>query len=204
MTKAKNLIILGDIKHKVPGSTIMEDILIPRFFRAIKEDVQIILCKGNHDDGIEEILPEGIKIYDSKGVKISKYGFFHGHGWPSKKLMQCDYLFMGHIQPSVEFVDKFRYRNRQQVWLKGSLNKTAIKKKYKISKIGKLNLIVAPAFNKLSGSFAINTGKDLRGPFVLNKIFDLNQAKAYLLDGTYLGNVGMLTKNYKKILLEPL
>ena len=202
MTKAKQLIILGDIKYKVPGSTIREDIEIPKFLRSLQEKVKIILCKGNHDDNIEGILPEGVKLYDSKGFRIGKYGFFHGHAWPSKRLLQCDYIFMGHLQPTVEFIDKFRHKNRQRIWLKGTLDKKLLEKKFKLNKSGELNIIVFPAFNNLSGSLAINIGKEMGGPLIDNKVFEIMKSKAYLLDGTYLGTVDLLTKKYKKILLE--
>ena len=131
------------------------------------------------------------------------YGFFHGHAWPSKKLMSCDYIFMGHIQPAVEFIDKLGYRSRQQVWLKSKLNQEIIKKKYKINKTGKLNLIVFPAFNNLSGSLNVTGDKKLTGPMLTNGLFDLEESKAYLLDGTYLGDIKSLKRRFQKLLLIP-
>ncbi len=203
MTDAKQLIILGDIKFKVPGSTIKEDIIIPKFLQAIQEEVKVVLCRGNHDDYIEGILPESVKLYGSTGFKIGKYGFFHGHAWPAKRLMECDYIFMGHLQPTVDFMDRFRHRNRQRVWLKGILDKKFVEKKYKMSKVGKLNLIIVPAFNNLSGSFPVNAKENIGGVLIESKIFDIKKSKAYLLDGTYLGTVGTLIKNYKDVLLNP-
>lgn len=195
-TNAKTLIIVGDIKHKVPGSTIREDKEIPKFLNYIKEKIKVILIKGNHDDQIEEIIPQGVKVYSSRGLKFGKYGFFHGHAWPSKKLMGCDYLFMAHIHPAVEFKDKFGYRSVLHVWLKGQLNKELIKKKFDIEKTGRLITIVLPTFNNVLGGVAVNkvAEKEAIGPLLKNKIFDMNNSKAYLLDGTYLGSI----KNLKK------
>jgi len=195
-TKAKTLVILGDIKHKVPGSTIREDIEIPKFLENLKQKIKLILIKGNHDDRIEEIIPSGIKIYSSRGHKIGKYGFFHGHAWPSKNLMQCDYLFMGHVHPSIEFKDSFGFRSVLSVWLKGKLNQELIKKKYNIEKTGELNAIVLPTFNNILGSAVLNKIKKEKhtGPLFVNEIFDLNRSKIYLLDGTYLG----ILKDLKK------
>jgi len=195
-TKAKILIIVGDIKHKVPGSTIMEDREIPKLLNSLKEKIKIILVKGNHDDRIEEIIPEGIKVYSSRGFKLGKYGFFHGHAWPSKRLMGCDYLFMGHIHPAIEFRDKFGYRSVLHIWLKGELNKKLVEKKFKIKKTGKLVTIVIPTFNTILGGVAVNkiAKEDVIGPLMKNKIFDSDNSKAYLLDGTYLGNIKNLRK----------
>jgi len=194
--KAKTLIIVGDIKHKVPGSTIREDKEIPKFLNSLKEKIKIVLVKGNHDDQIEEIIPQGVKVYSSRGLKLGKYGFFHGHAWPSKKLMDCNYLFMAHIHPAIEFKDMFGYRSVLHVWLKGQLNKELIKKKFKIKKTGKLITIVLPTFNNILGGVAVNkvAEKEAIGPLFKNKIFDMNSSKAYLLDGTYLGAIKQLKK----------
>lgn len=196
LTKAKTLIILGDVKHKVPGSTIREDREIPLFFEYLTSKVKVICCKGNHDDGIEGILPKSVKIYSSRGCKIGKYGFFHGHAWPSKNLMRCDYLFTGHIHPAIEFKDGFGYRSVFHVWLKGQLDKELIKKKFKIKKTGKLITIVLPTFNNILSGVAVNkvAKEDVIGPLLKNRIFDTDSSKVYLLDGTYLGNI----KNLKK------
>lgn len=195
-TKADTVIILGDLKHKVPGSTIREDKEIPRFLTELMKISKVILVKGNHDDRIEQIIPDGVKLYSSKGFKKGKYGFFHGHAWPSVRLMDCDYLFMGHIHPAVEFKDKFGYRIQEHVWLKGSLNQKKIKEKFKIKETGKLDTFIVPTFNNILGGIAMNKLEKERhiGPLLVNNLFDVNRAEAYLLDGTHLG----MLKNLKK------
>ncbi len=191
LTESKNLIIVGDVKYKVAGISKREIKEIPKFLSSISEYSKVIITKGNHDAGLEEIVPKNVEVYSSRGFKIKKFGFFHGHAWPSKSLMRCDYLFMGHLQPSIELKDKFGYFFREQVWLVGKLNQKMIKGKYKINKTGNLKIIVIPSFNRLSGSLAVNklSKKDLIGPFFKEKILDLDKMKVYLLDGTYLGRV---------------
>lgn len=191
MTKAKNLVLVGDIKHKVPGSSIREDREIPKFLSLLKEKIKVVLVKGNHDDQIEEIVPEGIKIYSSRGCKIKNYGFFHGHAWPSKQLIKCDYLFMGHVHPAIEFRDAFGFRSIEQVWVKAKLDAEKVKKKYKVDRTGKLNFVILPVFNKMLGGIPINkiAREELIGPILKNKFTNLDEAKVYLVDGTYLGRV---------------
>lgn len=193
-TKAKTLVILGDLKHNVPGISLREERQIPKLFEDLVEKVKVILCKGNHDTEMKGLLPETVKIYSSRGFKTGEYGFFHGHAWPSKNLMKCNYLFMGHLQPAVEFIDKLGYRSIQQVWLKGELNQKIVKKKYKISNTGELNIIIAPSFNKLSGSLIVNkkVKEKLTGPLFTNSALDISKMTAYLLDGTCLGKVGKI------------
>lgn len=192
LTKAKRLVIVGDIKHKVPGSSIREDREIPRFLEEINGKLKTILVKGNHDDRIEQIVPTGIKIHSSRGFKMKSYGFFHGHAWPSKNLMKCDYLFMGHIHPIIQFTDKFGYKITEPVWVKSFVDKEKIKKKYKIRTTGKLELIIIPTFNPLLGGAAVNIKRktdELLGPLLKNDLANLSNAKLYLLDGTYIGSL---------------
>jgi hypothetical protein len=191
MTKAKKIILLGDIKHKVPGSSIREDIEIPLFLQELSKHLKVVLVKGNHDDRLEGIIPQGVKIVSSRGIKIGKYGFFHGHAWPSKKLFSCDYLLMGHTHPALEFVDKFGFRSIEQVWVRGNLDREKVKKKFDLKKVGELNLIILPIFNKMLGGVPINKIKrqELIGPVLSSGLIDLKKSNIYLLDGTYLGNL---------------
>lgn len=202
LTKAKTLVILGDIKHKVPGISFRETREIQKLLNHLKEKIEIILTTGNHDTDLSQTIPEEVKTYPSTGFKIGKYGFFHGHAWPSKSLMTCDYLFMGHIHPAIEFRDELGYRSMEQVWIRGKLNDNLIKQKYKIDKTGKLQTIIFPTFNKLLGGLALNVTlqKELIGPLLSNKILDIDKSKAYLLDGTFLGTVGNL--NYQSEFLK--
>jgi putative SbcD/Mre11-related phosphoesterase len=191
MTHPKLLVVLGDVKHKVPGSYMQELRDIPKFFQYMLTRVKVIVTAGNHDDYLNMLLPAEVKLYSSRGFRIGEYGFFHGHARPSKNLMRCDYLFIGHLQPSIEFRDKFGYRLIEQAWIKGKLDKQKIRKYYKISKTGELNIIAVPSFNRMTGGMAVNTKLDgeMLGPLLPNKIFDLGKSTAYLLDGTKLGLV---------------
>lgn len=201
-TKAGTLVILGDIKHKVPGVSFRELKEVPRLLDFLDEKTKVILVKGNHDDFIEKLVPQAVKVYGSHGFRIGKYGFFHGHAWPDKVLMQCDYLFMGHSHPGVEFKDSFGFRIVEPVWVKSKLSEKLVRKKYKmkpVEKIGKLHAIIVPTFNPILGGVALNKkvgGKnsEYRGPLLTNKIFDVDDATAYMLDGTELGKIKKLNR----------
>ncbi len=190
-TKASTLIILGDIKHKVPGMSRQEIKDIPELFEYLSSKVKIVICKGNHDDQIEKIIPKEIKIHGTKGFKIGKYGFNHGHTWPSKQLLACDYLIIGHTHPVIQFTDKFGYKIFKQVWIKGKINQDKIKEKYGVEKTGKLEVIIIPSFNKLLGGTPINKKEDneLLGPLLRNDFISIDNCELYLLDGTYLGKL---------------
>jgi len=196
-TGANRLVILGDVKYEVPGMSFRELKEIPKILENLKKKVKVIITKGNHDTYLEQILPKGVKLHSSRGFRIKKYGFFHGHAWPSKKLMQCDYLFMGHIQPAIEFRDKLGYRSVHQVWVVSQLNSEVIKKKHRIKKTGKLNLTIVPSFNELSGYLVLNKElkENLTGPLFSSKAVDIEKSKIYFIDGTYLGKLENLKMN---------
>jgi putative SbcD/Mre11-related phosphoesterase len=191
-TKAKRLIILGDVKHDVPGISYQEMREIPEFLKTISKMISVDICLGNHDTYLKEILPENIKLHGTKGFKIKNFGFNHGHAWPSEELLTCDCLIISHTHPIIQFIDKFGYRIIEPVWVKGKIDKEKVKEKYKIKKTGKLEVIVMPAFNRLLGGTPVNiktNNDELLGPLLKNEFIDLKMAEIYLLDGTYLGKL---------------
>jgi len=191
-TKAKFLVLLGDVKHDVPGISIQEMREIPEFLEDLSKKIKIEIVLGNHDTFLKELLPKR-KLHNSKGFKIGKFGFIHGHAWPSKELLTCDYLIMSHIHPIIQFTDKFGYRIVEPVWIKSKINQEMIMKKYKVKKTGRLEVIIMPAFNRLLGGTSVNVKRksdELLGPLLKNNFIDMNFAEIYLLDGTYLGKLG--------------
>ena len=189
-TKSKNIVILGDIKHQVPGINYLEERDIPIFFEELKHKAKIYVCVGNHDTFLKRLLPENIDVYDSKGFSIGSYGFFHGHDWPDKQLLLCKYLITSHIHPTLLFVDKLGHRIIEPVWIKCKLDRAKIEEKYKIeAKVS--DMIVLPAFNKLLSGSNINVSK-IKKEFIsplMNEYIDKSKCELYLLDGTYLGRL---------------
>jgi hypothetical protein len=193
-TKAKVLVLLGDVKHKVPGMSFRELREVPELVKWISERVDVHITLGNHDAGIKEILPSKVKVHPASGFKLGNYGFFHGHAWPSKDLLACDYLFMGHVHPAIELKDALGYRSIEQVWAKGKLDKQLVKKRYKVLAIGNLEVTILPAFNPLLGGVTLNTtpNQELIGPLLKKKFLKLKELQLHLLDGTFVGKVADL------------
>lgn len=194
-TKAKHLIILGDVKHHIPNISWQEFKEIPDFLKYFSDKLKISIVKGNHDGEIERLAPKEIDIYEPKGFRIKNFGFAHGQAWFDKKLLECEYLIIAHAHPAIEFLTE-NFRSLEPCWLKCQINHKKIKEKYK--KESKLKYgIIMPAFNHLIGGMAFNS-KDFEpiGPILKNDILKWKEGKVYLLDGTYLGNLKNL-KNKK-------
>jgi putative SbcD/Mre11-related phosphoesterase len=219
--KPTHLIFLGDVKDAIAKVEMEEWRDIPDFFEAIKEeiaDIQVIL--GNHDGNLEPLLPESIKIIPPTGTAFGDVGLFHGHAWLAPELLGCRSLVTGHVHPTVAIRDPLGFRMTRQVWVKAPcdgeqlakslLNHLGIKEnnnnlsstlnsqfqvKLKVSQ-----LFIMPSFNQFLGGRAINerrVGKREKtgafiGPVLRSGSVNLDEAEAYLLDGTFLGTVNQL------------
>jgi len=96
----------------------------------------------------------------------------------------------------VEFRDRLGYRWGERIWIRAKLNKSRIQERYKSMK--KLpELIVMPAFNPLSGGIPVNRKKqpeevEKQHISPILKSANMRTARIYMLDGTYLGELGKL------------
>jgi hypothetical protein len=160
--KPKEIILLGDVKHNIPSSTIEERRDVRNFLETIQSFGIIHILPGNHDGNI---------------------GFTHGHRWPSSEIMQCEQLIIAHTHPVIMLADRLGYKTFEPCWLKtNTIDK--LKERYPDAK--NFEILVMPAFNPLCGGIAANT-QGINGP--IGKIMDVENAHAYLLDGSSLGKI---------------
>jgi len=196
---AERLVILGDVKHKVPGISIQEIREVPEFLSRLSGRLKVDIVMGNHDAGIEAFAPKGVSVHPVTGFRLDDMFLSHGHAWPGKESMSCGHIIIGHQHPMIEFRDRLGYRFREPVWARGELSRDKLAGKY-----GKLHgklpeLIVMPAFSALSGGAAINrrpdkeTERNFIGP-VMRAACEKGM-RVFLLDGTYLGTLSDMKKH---------
>jgi len=192
-TKTERLLLLGDIKHKVPGSSFQEEREIPYFLNHLKrlnQGIKVEIVPGNHDPGIENYLPKNVKLHGNKGIAIGDIYLTHGHTWPDKSMLKAKKIVSGHSHSQFEFRNKLGYRWTEPVWLRASVDKKKIESHYKQKPKADMEIIIVPPFNKLSGGYPINKErndekyKEFLGPVA--KLIS-RKKKLYLLDGTFLG-----------------
>lgn len=217
-TRATSLIFLGDVKHSVANTQPVEWQEVPSFFEAVGKHVsEIKVVPGNHDGNLEPLLPADVEILPTKGVSVGNVGFFHGHTWPSPKLLQHDTIVIGHVHPIISLSDPLGFRVSKQVWVKvncdGARLAASIIKRLKIKvnsndvkkvlkqrfniKLRTSQLLVMPAFNNFLGGQPINkigATRSSRFKMFISPIFrsgslDTDSAEIYLLDGSFLGVV---------------
>ena len=177
------LIVLGDVKDSVPGSTKQEYREIPEFFERLLERLDMVdVVRGNHDTNIEEFLPRGVRVHPASGLKIDGAGFVHGHTWPSDKVMECDTLVTAHNHPTVMFMDGIGRTSSEPCWVRGRFANSG---KYRNAPG---SFIIIPAFNRMLGGSPVNVeGTGLLGPLMNSGMADMDSARIYLLDGVDLG-----------------
>ena len=216
--KPHRLIILGDLKHGIPIASFQEKREIPNFLEALSEMVNSVeVVRGNHDGGIQNLVPENVKIHSSRGILLGddfKVALFHGHAWPNPKLMVADTLVMGHNHPTVLLRTPLGIRFVRRVWVRGPcegecIASSFLKKEglestndalerfeeiYSL-KIEDPQMILMPAFNNLLGGLPINSEvpKSLLGPLLRTGAINISEFEVYLLDGTFLGKNEFLT-----------
>ncbi|MEM2875294.1 MAG: metallophosphoesterase [Candidatus Hadarchaeales archaeon] len=195
------LVMLGDVKHNVPISSWQEWRELPSLFDELSKLVEVDVVKGNHDGGLEGMLPKGVRIQGPRGITIgerSRIGLMHGHTWPSAELMRAKVILAGHNHPAVEFRDELGGRVVVPVWLRCPINADGLPPSLKKSVKGKApKLVVLPAFGELIGGTPVNREmpEELIGPVFKSRAARIEEAEAYTLDGTFLGKVKNISPN---------
>ncbi|MDD1773545.1 MAG: phosphoesterase [Methanomassiliicoccales archaeon] len=190
------LVLLGDIKHQVPGSTKQEYAEIPRFLRAMRRAfMNVDIVRGNHDSQIEGLVPEGIELHPSKGFVVDDIGFAHGHTWPSPQVMSRKTVVMAHNHPSVLFEEGLGNVTAERCWVRCRMKDNAHQRYNELPD----EVIIVPALNRILGGSPINLkGRKLLGPLFSNDMVEVDEAEVYLIDGIYLGTVKNLTVQRSK------
>lgn len=185
--RCDRLVLLGDIKHQVPGSTKQEYAEIPKFLRSMRKAfVEVDIVRGNHDSNIEYLVPEGINLHPSTGFVVDDVGFAHGHTWPSPLVMSRKTVVLAHNHPSVLFQEGLGNVTSERCWVRCRMRDNAHKRYNEFPE----ELIIIPALNRILGGSPVNLkGRKLLGPLFSNDMVDIDDAELYLIDGIHLGTV---------------
>ena len=181
-----NLLILGDVKHKIPSVSYREDREIPPFLETLlRRYGNVTIVAGNHDGGLSAILPAGVQAVAGRGLKLDDVGVCHGHVWPAEETMGGSKLVMGHIHPSVLLTDTLGTKSNEKCWVRAGFRRKKVLERYPCCPN---ELVVVPAFNPLLTGTPVNRASSSRlGPIFRNALVDEGSLVVYLLDGTNLG-----------------
>jgi putative SbcD/Mre11-related phosphoesterase len=193
--KPDRVILLGDIKHNVPRTSFQEEDEVPFFLTEIAKHALVDIIPGNHDGGIERLVPKSpdITLHDSRGTVIDGVAYFHGHTWPDPALLGQKQWVISHNHPTIKLTDVVGHTITKQAWIRARLDKDAVASNYKPDEFvwSDPELFIVPSFNELCGGIAFNESfhSDLLGPLFTSRAVHLENAEVYLLDGTFMGTV---------------
>lgn len=184
--KGDNLVLLGDVKHRIPAVGHMENREIPPFIARLQSVFdRVVVVAGNHDGGLGHALPKGVEAVSGAGTELEGVGMIHGHVWPSERAMSGGTMVMGHIHPSVLLRDSIGTKTNEKCWVRARMRKSKARERYEHCP---REVVVVPAFNPLLVGTPVNGGRGGHlGPLFRNGLVDEGSMSAYLLDGTNLG-----------------
>ena len=185
-TKSKRLILLGDVKHQVPHNSKQQRTDLEQFFMAVNRVAKVEIVPGNHDGGLEDIIPSDVKFHKSDGFVIGEIGMVHGHAWPSQEVMNSKILVMGHEHPALSFRDRLDKLHSEPCWLRAPMLEHE-----RYDKVPE-QLIVMPAFGELAGRTMNREPLKGLGPVLRNGLADLAKARVETLEGLDFGDLGNL------------
>ena len=186
---AEILILLGDVKHMIIAKEEedkemlkIERKSVRKFLKILNEYAEVWIVRGNHDGRLKS---KYAKIFGARGTSIGDIALAHGHSWTDEEIMDRKYIITAHIHPFVKISTEIGYSYMQPCWVKGKMKKEAFLKRYG-SGNHKMKFIIMPPFNPLCGGIAVNEAKIKEG---MVKIFDMDNAHVYLLNGVNLGRI---------------
>lgn len=194
--KVTDLLINGDVKSGTDRITRSEWENVPKFFDKMTKLCQVSVLPGNHDAGLEHLLPQSVSLLDSNGILISNILILHGHTRPLLKFRSCKQMIMGHVHPI--FQKRGSPLSGQPVWVLLRIAKSRIFKEILSSSSegeNSLEIILMPSFNLelVVSGFALDTARQERkiAP-VLRDLEDVSEAMITTLDGELIGDASLL------------
>ncbi len=174
--RPRNLYLLGDVKHTITHGRGLEQRYLTSFFQDLLDlGINIYAILGNHDGGLDAILPPQIQREKHLCILNNEVLLTHGHSLVEDyRSYEC--IVMGHIHPAV--------------YVEGQIKSCWLKTPRGISP----SVIVIPAYNPYAGYMALNKKTGGRRSPLLKEI-DMGEMEAYLPNGFYLGKVGDISGN---------
>ncbi len=197
--KVTDLLINGDVKSGIDRISKYEWENVPKFFEKMTNLCQVSVIPGNHDAGLQHLIPPDVNVLDSNGIMISKILILHGHTRPLPKFQDCEQLVMGHVHPI--FQRRGSPLSGQPVWVfvraRGNqIFKGGLSHEDSISRNqDTLEIILMPAFNLelvVAGSAMDAARQERKIAPILRSLKSVSEAMIMTLDGDLIGDVSLL------------
>ncbi len=180
-TRPDRVLLLGDIKHQITGTSRQEYHEIPVLFEQIRMYCRLGVTPGNHDSGIAQFLQPD-ELYPSFGIILDGTGFMHGHTRPCPDLAG-HLIISGHHHPRFALHDEVGIALQTDCYLLAELDPVILG----FSSERTTRVLFIPSCNELAG---YDLRKTLDKPFShLTRAIIRETAEVILPDGTYAGSI---------------
>jgi uncharacterized protein len=190
-TRATGVIFAGDLKQPIVGMTPpLKREVFDFCATLLSAGLTVDVVPGNHDVGLVRALPREVRLHPPGGLRVGNVGIFHGHAWPSNRVLRSSTLVAGHLHPGYRLAPSSEGPGgKSRCWLRVEFPPPVRdRRRRKHGPILARELIVLPALNPLTGTESLNRSAPARYRTFLWKRFVLRgSTRAYLLDGTDLG-----------------
>jgi len=194
-TRADSVLVNGDAKHPIVGTPPpLRQVVFDFFSELLQEGVAVELVLGNHDVGIVRHLPREVVVHPASGVVLGDVGVFHGHRWPSNAVLRAPRLVAGHLHPGFRLAPTpADPEGKRRCWVRVEREPPttpSVRRRRRHISPRAREIVIVPAFNPLAGTESLNRERPARGhSFLYRRFLALGLARAYLLDGTDLGEL---------------
>lgn len=175
-SRAKGMILLGDIKDRLMNVTKDDEEALRAFFSRLN-GVGIRIARGNHDAYLQKILARlGISATVEDEILLGDTALLHGNTMPSEEAMMKRYVITGHshVAANVNGID-------QKAWAILSISGKASGSYEKYNK--RCRLVMVPAFNDMIIGTSIDLSSRTNMPLIRRGVFDIGSLKLYDLRG---------------------
>ncbi len=190
-SRARSVVIAGDVKHPIVGTPPpLRPVVFDFFAELLSAGLSVELVPGNHDGGIVRHLPREVTVHPASGVVLGDVGIFHGHRWPSNAVLRAPRLVAGHLHPGFRLAPtEADPEGKRRCWVRVERTPGPVPKRRRRHPPPRAKeVVILPAFNPIAGTEALNRQRPARGrSFLYRRFLSEGVARAYLLDGTDLG-----------------
>ncbi len=191
-TRASRLVVAGDVKHPIVGTPApLRGVIFDFFGALLRTGHRIEVVLGNHDVGLTPWLPREVRVVPATGTVRSGVGIFHGHRWPSDRVLGSDIVVAGHLHPGFRLAPSpDDPSGKRPCWVRVRREPLPVVRHRSgpHAPLRAREVVILPPFNPIAGLEALNRERLSRGrSFLFARFLSDGEARAYLLDGTDLG-----------------
>lgn len=190
---AGRIVVAGDVKHPIVGTPPpLRPVVFDFFSGLLREGLRVDVVLGNHDAGLVRHLPKEVDVHPATGWIHRGVGIFHGHRWPSEDVLARPQWVCGHLHPGFRFAPTREHPDgKRPCWVRAQIQGRPSPRRSRPARgpPGR-ELVILPPFNPLCGVEALNRERPARGrSFLYHQFLSRGSSRAYLLDGTDLGEI---------------